>query len=555
MLIELRIENLAVIERLSIRPGAGLNVLTGETGAGKSIIVGALSLLLGERASTESVRAGAARAIIEGVFDAERVPAARALLEEHGIDADEDLIILRREVPAEGRSRAWVNGSASTASFVGEIGRLLVDLHGQHEHQSLLNAADQRDIVDEHAGCAELAAAVRAAHARVRDLTARLAEIETDRRTVEERAEFLRQQVADIDAAKIQPGEQAVLDSELSRLEHADELARLAATLHAGLYADDDAVAARLDMMRRHLAQLVRFDESLAAAANTFDDAFYAIEDLGRQLGDYGRNINTDPTRLDRVRRRLDTLFRLTAKYGPTLEDVIETGRRASTELERLDDVDFSRKTVEKELAQARADYERLCAELSEKRSEAAARLDAAMNEALPALGMPAGRFVTALEALAEPGSSGNESIELRISVNAGFDPGPLARVASGGELSRVMLALKGILASEDRVPTLVFDEIDAGIGGVAAHRVADRLVRVAERHQVFVVTHLAQIASRADHHVLVEKGDVGGLAAATVRALGGDERIREIARLLGGDPESSTSLAHARELVGAGRA
>jgi DNA repair protein RecN (Recombination protein N) len=555
MLIELRIENLAVIERLSIRPGPGLNVLTGETGAGKSIIVGALSLLLGERASTESVRAGAARAIVEGVFDADRVSAANALLEERGIEVDDGLIILRREVPADGRSRAWVNGSATTASFVGEIGRLLVDLHGQHEHQSLMHAREQREIVDEFGDCVDLRMAVRAAYAEAKGLMARIDEIDNTSRLVAERADLLRQRVSDIDAAKLKPGEQAELDAEAGRLEHAEELSRLAAALHAGLYADDDAIAGRLDAMRRQLGQLVRFDPSLAASETILQDAFYALEDLGRQMGEYAGRVEADPAKLDRLRRRIDTLLRLTARYGPTVEDVIETGRQAREELAKLDDAASARKAVETDLERARADHARLCSELSEKRRQAARRLDAAMNESLPDLGMPDAGFVTVLEPLSEPGSNGAESIELRVAVNAGFEPGPLARVASGGELSRIMLALKSILARQDRVPTLVFDEIDAGVGGIAAHRVADRLVQVAASHQVFVVTHLAQIASRADHHVLVEKGDTQKLAIASVRALHGHDRIREVARLLGGDPESSTSLAHARELMEAGKA
>lgn len=553
MLIELRIESLAVIEKLSIRPEAGLNVLTGETGAGKSIIVGALSLLLGERASTESVRAGSSRALVEGVFDAHENRAVLTLLDDHGIDAEDGLVILRREVPADGRSRAWVNGSASTASFVGEIGRLLVDLHGQHEHQSLLHAGDQREILDDFAGATELRLATRAAHAEIRGLTSRLDELENDRRTLQDRADLLRARVAEIDAAKLKPGEQGELEAEASRLEHAEELARLATAIHTGLYADEDAIAARLDHMRRHLAQLVRFDEELTSAARTLDDAFYALEELGRQMGEYAGRVEADPTRLERVRARLDTLFRLTARYGPTLDDVMAAAQRSREELARLDDADFSRKAIDRELERARSRFTSLCAELGDRRRQAAERLDREMNRVLPDLGMPDARFVTVLEPLDEAGANGAESIELRVSVNAGFEPGPLSRVASGGELSRIMLALKGILASADRVPTLVFDEIDTGIGGVAAHRVAERLVAVARNHQVFVVTHLAQIASRADCHVLVEKADREGLAAATVRVISAEDRIREIARLLGGDPHSSASLAHARELVESG--
>jgi len=553
MLIELRIENLAVIERLSLRPEPGLNVLTGETGAGKSIIVGALSLLLGERASSESVRSGADRAIVEGVFDIADSPEVRALLEERGIDVADDLVILRREVAAGGRSRNWVNGAASTASFVGDVGRHLVDLHGQHEHQSLLRAAEQRAILDAFGGCTELAAQVRSANADVRDAAARLDTLDARRREIGERADLLRFQVEEIERAHLVGNEEEELEAEAFRLEHAEELARLASRLHQELYGAEDAIAGRLGELRRALVRLIQLDASLGDTAKALDEAFYGLEELGRQLGEYAAAVEADPVRLDEIRRRQDLIFRLKGKYGPAVEDVIETGRAAREELAALDESALSRRELEREVDAARSRFARLCEDLSGRRTTAASRLDAEMNAALPELGMPDARFVTSLERLAEPGSSGAEAVELRVSVNAGFEPGPLARIASGGELSRIMLALKAALAREDRVSTLVFDEIDVGIGGRAAHRVAERLHAVAAHRQVFVVTHLAQIASRADSHVLVEKSEHDGRASTAVRVLDGEARIREVARLLGGDPESSISLAHARELIEAG--
>jgi DNA repair protein RecN (Recombination protein N) len=551
MLSELRIRNFAVIESLDLRFGPGLIVLTGETGAGKSIIVDALALLLGERASSASVRPGEERALIEAVFEIEGDTQLRALLAEQGIDAEDDVLILRREVAAEGRNRAWVNGAASTTSFVGELGTRLIDLHGQHEHQSLLRTAEQRTILDAYAEATTLAASVAAAHDRLGSIRRRLADLDTQARDIAQRADFLRFQADEIAAAKLRPDEEAALEAEGRRLDHAEELAQHAAALHRGLYADDDALTARLAELRRSFDQLTRIDPALDEHRAELDAAYYTLEELGRRMGDYAASIEHDPARLDGIRRRQDTIFRLKAKYGATIEDVLEVGRRARIELERLDSADLDRAALRREEANARDEFDRLAKRLSQARLAAADRLAREMNERLPELGMQGGRFEVRITPVAEAAAHGCESIEFRIAVNTGFEPRALARVASGGELARVMLALKSILASVDRVPTLIFDEIDAGIGGRVAHPVGDTLRRVAASHQVFAVTHLPQIASRADHHLLVEKSD-GDRATTRVSALSGEPRVRELARLLGGDPESAKSLAHAKEMLAA---
>jgi DNA repair protein RecN (Recombination protein N) len=552
MLIELRIENLAVIERVSLHAEHGLHVLTGETGAGKSIIVGALALLLGERASPDAVRAGAGRGIVEGVFDVADAPEVQALLEERGIEAEESLVVLRREIAAEGRSRAWVNGAASTAATVGEIGRLLVDLHGQHEHQSLLEPAEQRAILDAFAGAQDLAARTRAAHELARDLTSRLQQLDARRREVEARAQGLRLQAEEIEKAGPREDEEVALETEARRLAHAEEITQLALTLNQELYAAERALAGRLHELQRTLEHLTRLDPALASWSRVLDDARYNLEELGREMGAYASGIESEPARLEHIRRRQDLLFRLKARYGPTVTDVIATGRRARTELAVLEEADSERISLEPQLAAALQEHRSLAQQLSERRRQAAQRLDHELRVALPELGLPDARFHTRLEPLAQPGANGGENVAFHVAVNAGFEPGPLGRVASGGELSRIMLALKSALAREDRVPTLVFDEIDTGIGGRAAQYVAERLRDVARRHQVFAVTHLARIAANADHHLLVEKNDSAGRATATVIELTGDPRTREVARLLGGDPDSRISLQHARELLAA---
>ncbi|MBX6362844.1 MAG: DNA repair protein RecN [Gemmatimonadetes bacterium] len=551
MLIELRIQNYALIERLAVRLEPGLNVLTGETGAGKSIIVGALSLLLGERASAESVRAGADKAVVEGVFDVAGDAAVAALLAQQGLEAEDGLLIVRREVAAEGRSRAWVNGSAATAGFLGELGRLLVDLHGQHESQTLLRPDEQRAILDAFGGATALAGAVREAWTRLQQARRALEELDERRRQVEQRADFLRFQVEEIEKAKIQPDEDERLEEEAHRLEHAEDLARLSGTLHQVLYAGEESVSARLGELRRVLDHLIRFDPSQEDARELLDSAFYTVEELGRRMGQYSASVEHDPARLDEVRRRQDLLFRLKTKYGPTLADVLETGARARAELDLLDGGALERRELEKAEAEAAEALAAVAAELSAKRRAAAERLAAEVMAVLPDLGL-GGQFEVALEPLPTIGGDGAEAVEFRVALNAGFEPRALSRVASGGELSRVMLALKTILARLDRVPTLVFDEIDVGIGGRVALQVGDRLRRVAEHHQVFVITHLAQIASRAEHQLLVEKVEREGTTLTRVSEVRGEERVRELARMLGGDPESAASLEHARELLGA---
>ena len=550
MLTELRIQDFAVIDRLAIRLGPGLNALTGETGAGKSIIVGALSLVLGERASADVVRTGANRAIVEAVFDISRLEPVQRLVSEHGIEPEDGLLIIRREIGAAGRGRVWVNGAASTVALLGQLGAWLVDLHGQHEHQSLLHPAQQRALLDAYADALDLARTVRVEHDRVRDARARLDDLDARVRAAEQRADFLRFQLEEIDRAKIRAGEEEELETEANRLSHAGELASLAESLHVELYAGERAVSARLAEVRRTLDHLTRIDPTLQQWRETVEGALFGLEEMGREMGEYASSIEHDPSRLDDLRRRQDLLFRLKRKYGPELADVIRTAADARAELDALDSSALDRDAIEREIEDAVRALNAACARLTVARTKGAKRLASAIAAVLPDLGMTGARFRIELTTLPQPGGHGAEDVEFLIAVNAGFEPRPLARVASGGEMSRIMLALKTELARLDGIPTLVFDEIDAGIGGRVANQVGDKLKRVAEGHQVFVITHLPQIASRARTHMLVLKTDRNGITATDVRPLEGGERVRELARLLGGDPESEVSIEHAREML-----
>jgi DNA repair protein RecN (Recombination protein N) len=550
MLIELRIRNFAIIESLTLPLAPGLNVLSGETGAGKSIIVGALGLLLGERASADLIRTGADKATVEGVFDVGGRRDLRALLDDRGIELDDALLVLKREVAAAGRARAWINGTTVTAAVLAEVGRHLVNLHGQHEAQSLIDPESQRAILDAFGDAGADAAAVREAHRALAEVRHAIADLERRRSDAERRADYLRHVVREIEESRVSDGEDARLEEEANRLENADELQGLAASALGVLAGEEQGVLAQLDALARVLQQLQRLDPSLGRLQESFDAAYYALDALQGELDRYRDTVELDPARLEEVRRRRDLLFRLVKKYGPTLADVIETGRQSRAELDLVDSSGLDLRALQEREAAARTALEESARGLSRKRADAARRLASAVDEVLPDLGMPDGRLTVALTPRAETGPEGAEDVEFRVALNIGHDARPLGRVASGGELSRVMLALKTILARLDHVPTLVFDEVDAGIGGRVGLQVGDTMRRVAADHQVFSITHLPQIAARAHHHILVSKDASGGVTTASVAVLSGDARVAEVARMLGGDPESSVSRAHAAELL-----
>jgi len=554
MLTELRVKNFAIIESLTLPLAQGFNVLTGETGAGKSIIVGALGLLLGERASADVIRTGADRATVEGVFDVGDRPEIRTLLDERGIDVEEDDVVLKREV-APSRARAWINGTPVNAGLLAEVGRLLVNLHGQHEAQTLLDPEAQRRILDAFAGATELSGEVRHAHDTLSAIIREIADLARRRADAERRADYLRHVVKEIGDAELTEGEDIRLEDEARRLENAEELRSLANGVAGALDGEEDTVLQKLGALARHLSALQRIDPTLGRLQESYDTAYYAIEALARELEEYEASVDLDPSRLEDVRRRRDLLFRLTKKYGGTLADVIRTAQDARAELDLLDSAGLDIRQLESREREARAALKELSTRLTEMREAGAERLARAVDEVLPDLGMPDGHVSVSLPPLREIGPCGAENVEFCVALNVGHEPRPLSRVASGGELSRVMLALKTILARLDRVPTLVFDEVDAGIGGRVGLQVGETIRRVASYHQVFAITHLPQIAARGHHHLLVSKGARGGVTTSDVTVLTDVPRVAEIARMLGGDPESDVSRAHARELLEAASA
>ena len=548
VLTELRVRDLATIADVTLTLGAGLNVLTGETGAGKSMLVDALSLLLGERASGGSVRPGAAKAVVDGAFDG--LAQLRTPIESLGLDLDdEDRVVIRREVSAEGRSRAWVNGSPTTAAVLTQLGALLVDLHGQHDTQSLLHAEAQRDILDAFAEAQAERAAVAEAWAAVAELRAAEAALAARRDEVRRRADYLRHVVSEIDDAKLRSGEEEALQIEARRLSQATALAEQAGRMAETLDGGTASALAQVTAADKALAQLERNDPSVSAWREMLDAAYANLSELARLAAEYAGSVEEDPARLQEVERRRDLLFRLMQKHGGTVEAVLAVRAEGAAELDLLDTADTDLRAIGARRTAAELALAAAADSLSAKRRSGAERMARAVSRLLPKLGLPGGRLDAEFTRLAEPSSSGQEAVAFTVQLNVGHDAKPLARAASGGELSRVMLALKVVLARHDAVPSLVFDEVDQGIGGEIGAQVGDALAEVAARHQVLVITHLPQIAARADRHLVVRKQARAGVATSDVRTIHGEDRVLEIARMLG-DAEGDAALRHAQALL-----
>jgi DNA repair protein RecN (Recombination protein N) len=558
MLSELRVQGLAVIADARLELGPGLNVLTGETGAGKSMLVDALALLLGERADAGLVRPGSGRAVVEGAFETEakgprgqgaKGAAVADALERFGIELDDDRLVLKREVQAAGRSRAWVNGSPVTVGVLAEIGALLVDLHGQHESQSLLRPEAQRAILDAFAGAEEDAAAVTEAYESRERLLAERHDLETRQSEARRRADYLRHVAEEIGSAAPKPGELEQLDGEARRLGHADELARAARELAELLEGDDRAAGHALGQAGRLLGTLERIDPAGSGAWREMLEAAQAnVQELARAVESYAAELDQDPARLVAVERRRDILIRLDRKYGPGLDRVLAAADEARRELSLVENADADIAELDRAIAGATARLADAARGLTSKRRAAAKRLSGAVSGRLDALGMASGTMRVALEALESPARAGAERVEFLCTLNVGMGERPVARAASGGELSRLMLALKVELARHDRIPTLVFDEVDSGIGGPVAVRVADALAEVGATHQVLVITHLPPIAAAAQRHLVVLKREESGSTVTEVEAVHGEDRVEELARMLGG--AGAAARRHAQELL-----
>ena len=557
MLTELRIRNFALIEEAGLEFSDGFTVLTGETGAGKSILVGAVDLLVGGRASADLIRAGAEEAEVSGVFSlAPGSLVSKFLQEQDLIGSGESELILRRILSRVGRNRVHVNGRPVPLTVLQALRGLLVDIHGQHEHQSLFKPSVQLDLLDGFGDLNEARREYATAFERVRSLEATLAERRLAGADRQAREDLLRYQAEEITGADLRPGEDRELEHERLLLSEGRRLAELAQALYGPLYEDEQSILGGLGALSGPLKELAAIDSEMAADRAGFEGATAQLTDLALRLRAYRDRLEYDPERLERIEERLDLIRRLARKYGGSLEEVARRGEEAARELQGLETLEADLTALSTQVTEDRSKAMKLAQTLSRKRMKAAGELEKRLEKEVSALHMTHARVRIAVEqGSAEQEDrltgTGMDRVEFLFSANLGEAPQPLARIASGGELSRVMLAMKTVLAEQDRVPVLVFDEVDAGIGGAVSEVVGKRLRELSRHgHQVFCITHLAPIAAQAQHHFAVTKVAKGGRTVTQVEQLDKPGRVEEIARMLGGEKITPTIRSTASEML-----
>ncbi len=564
MIEEIRIRSLGVIEESVLELGPGFTAITGETGAGKTMLVTALGLLLGGRADSGSVRTGARAARVEGVVRADE--AVVAVADEHGGEVEDGTLLLGRQVSAEGRSRAFLGGASVPASALVRVGSALVAVHGQSDQHRLLRPEAQREALDAFAGdeLAEVLTAYAADHARLRAVEAELREVLGSARERAREADLLRLGLEEVEAVDPQPGEDESLAAEENRLGHADTLRTAAEEAREALSSDQDAPDAlgALAAARRHLEGVREHDPEAAALADRVAEVSYLLADVAADVASYSSGVDTDPARLAAVSERRAALTALTRKYGETPEQVLEWARTSSLRLLELDGSDDRVAELREERTGLRARLAERAGRLSGLRHDAGERLATSVTGELHQLSMPHARFEVALRRTPEEtgldlgdgtwrfGPHGVDEVELLLAANTGSEPRALGKGASGGELSRVMLAIEVALADTRPVPTFVFDEVDAGVGGRAAVEIGRRLAALARTSQVLVVTHLPQVAAFADQHVVVRKSSDGSVTTSGLVVLDDGGRVQELSRMMAGLEESDTAMAHAQELL-----
>ena len=568
MIEELYISNVALIDELQLECSSGLNIFTGETGAGKSVILNAVGLALGERSTAGIVRDGATNAKIQiaialppdhpvwdGFNDSEFADA---------LDAEETLV-LSRQINASGRSRCHTNGQLVSLTFLSAIGDLLVDIHGQHAHQSLFRSETHLDLLDTFGKHEALKAEVSKKYDELRTAQAQLADFSQTLRAAMQEKDLLEFQLEELEEAQLQEGEEEDLINERHLLSNAETLFESANQLYEQLYGGDLSESSTLDGLKiasRTISKLCELDGSLSELNGRFESTVYELEDIAYQIRDYRDKIEFNPHRLSEVEERLDLIHRLKRKYGDSISDILAYQAQAS---QKLEDLQFGSERIEElkeQIHLVTQDAQKLAIELSEKRKETATQLEGLIEHELQTLGMEKAIFQVLVSPIESAGgpleiegkryelrADGMDEIEFFISPNVGSEPKPLAKIASGGEISRVMLALKTVLAQVDLIPTMIFDEIDAGIGGRTADIVGQKLKELSRFRQVFCITHLPQIARFADQHFRVEKSVEGDRTTITAKLLTREERVEEVARMHGGEA-TVTTLAHARELL-----
>jgi DNA repair protein RecN (Recombination protein N) len=565
MLTCLRVRHLAIIDRLEVELGPGLNVITGETGAGKSILIDALGLVLGERGRPELVRTGAKQAEVEALFDVGDDPEALARLEASGLDPEPELVV-RRVVNASGRTRAYLNGRLASAGQLAELVGGLVDISSQHEHHTLVDPGTHLGFLDAFGKLDALREAVRRAHRELREADEALREVEDAVAQRSEREDLLRFQIREIDELDPQPGEADALGEERERLRHAERLATAAGGAEDALYARDGALCEQLGRIAHELREAAGIDPALTPMAEALQSATTQLEEAARELGAYARDVTVDPERLAEVEDRMHRLERLMRKYGGDVDGVLAFRAEAAEELEGLDRAEERIEALERAREAALAEAADAARKLSAERRAIAEDLGTRISEELGSLGMGGARVEVQVEPLVEKrgeltvdgarlSETGIDRVEFLIAPNKGEEPRALRKIASGGELSRAMLAIKRVLAGVGRAGLYVFDEVDSGVGGAVAEVIGRKLVDVAAHHQVICITHLAQIAVYADRHYRVLKEVEGERTRSRIERLSDDERLEEVARMVGGLKITERTRKAAAEMLEVARA
>ena len=568
MLQSLSVQDYALIKDLEMEFGSGLNIITGATGAGKSILIGALSMILGERANTDVVREGASKAVVEGIFDDADTDRIRTVLSDNAIDPSPlPRIILRRRITERG-SRGFINDTPATLDIMRTVAGELIDLHGQHEHQSLLHTETHLRLLDSFGGLGSLVDHYRKKRSRVAELVREREALAARERELRQQKELYEFQIEEIDAVDPQPGEEDELRAEQRVLENAEHLFASTKELYERLFASNNALHDQLVVSRNELQDLARIDEAFEEHVEEIESARIIVSELANFLQDYNAHVEFDPERLQDIRERTTELETLKRKYGGTLEAVLEHRKEIGEKYDLAQDFEGNLERLDAQITEAQAELTDVAERLSQKRREVAARIEDAILDELSTLGMPNSQFEVRFTRQEDPDGwivpededasyrafqRGLDQVEFFISTNVGVSPRPLAEVASGGEISRIMLALKTILAKSERLPILVFDEIDVGISGNMARRVGESIHALARYHQIITITHLPQIAALGDQHFKVEKRVENGTTKTTIRRLTEDQQATQVASLISGEDVTDAALKSARELMAAG--
>ncbi len=552
MLQHLYIRDFAIVHQLELAFDSGFSVLTGETGAGKSILIDALALVLGDRADSDVIRHGCTRAEVTADFALKPSHAAAKWLKQHELFDDQECV-LRRVIEADKPSRGFINGRPAPIQMLRELGEHLVDIHGQHEHQSLLKREAQREILDGYAGLTDTVQNLATHYQQWKSLEDRLQTLRHQSADREARVELLRYQVKELDALVLEPGEIPVLEEEHARLTNGAELLEGVQAIAQSVYDDDEnAVARQLARAVSKLDSLSQYDPRLGEITALLNEAAIQVDEAGSRLRHYLDNLELDPERLQAVERRLSSVHDLSRKHKVRAEELPAVHERLRTELSDIEDLDTNLGKLEEDIHKERDTYLKVAKEVTRHRETAAKKLARAVTSEMQELGMTGGNFDVALAPLAdgETSAHGNERVEFLVSANSGQPAKPLNKVASGGELSRISLALQVVIAGLGSVPTLIFDEVDVGIGGRVAEIVGQKLRALGKSRQVLCITHLAQVAAQGERHLAVSKRVEGKITLAEVRPLTERERTMEIARMIGGVEISKQTLAHAKDML-----